>query len=90
MNALRKIIRNCQQTTLLIEKQATEQLTLKEFFTMRFHLLFCSICRLFKKQSGIINELVKLLYKNATFNTQTLEAGFKATMQNRIDNELDR
>ena len=90
MNNLKKIIRNCRQATLLIEKKSITRLTLRESLTLRIHLAGCSFCRLFDKQSQVINQMVRELFRDSQNPSITLSDDFKKTLQNRIEEELNK
>jgi len=90
MGYFKKVIQNCKHATLLIEKRSYEQLSPREFFELRFHLLFCSFCRLFKKQSKVINLMVIELFRNATNNAAKLDDNFKKELQDKIEEELNK
>jgi predicted anti-sigma-YlaC factor YlaD len=90
MGAIKKIVRNCRQATLLIEKQTTDKLTVKEFLSLRLHLLFCSVCRLFKKQSAAINKMMINLIKAAETNAPKLDDAYKTSLQQQIDEKLNK
>jgi hypothetical protein len=94
MNGLKKIIYNCRQATLLIEKKQLGRLTLRETLELRLHLFGCGFCRLYKRQSWMINRMLKQLFRPApaapeTGNPEaTLDADFKRDLQERIDERL--
>ena len=90
MNYLKKTIRNCKQATLLIEKKSFGRLTFKEGIEMRIHLLGCSMCTLYSKQSRIINDMVFQLYHAAPASPITPDDSFKKYLQNRPDERLNK
>jgi hypothetical protein len=51
----RSLLNNCKETTLLILKAESGGITFFEKITMQYHLLYCSLCRRFRKQSKQIN-----------------------------------
>jgi len=89
MSYLKRIIYNCKKATLLIEKKELGRLTLREFIELRIHLFGCSFCRLYKKQSLMINEMVKELFKRSDTQRSRLDDGFKKELQDRIENLLN-
>ncbi|MGD0959054.1 MAG: zf-HC2 domain-containing protein [Methylomonas sp.] len=48
---------NCREISALVSKGLDKKLSLPEQFAVRAHLLICSGCRNFKKQSLFIREL---------------------------------
>ena len=90
MSYLKKIIRNCKKATFLIDKRATDKLTLREIIELRIHLYGCSFCRLYKKQSRIINDMVQELFRNSMKTSVRLDADFKKELQERIEEELNK
>lgn len=85
----KKIAYDCKRATLLIEKKQITFLSIRERFELRTHLAGCSVCRVFEKQSIIINRLVgKLIHPNS-HNSSRLGKDFKDRMQKRIDQQLD-
>ncbi len=91
MNYLKRIIYGCDKATMTIEKKlVTGSLTFREKFELRIHFIGCSVCRLYSRQSHIINELVKqLLHSNPPANTK-LDDDFKKDLQDRIEKELNK
>jgi hypothetical protein len=90
MGPLKKIIYNCRQATLLIEKKAMDKLSFRETIELRIHLYGCSFCRLYDKQSAMINDMVQELYKSAMKREIKLDDNFKRQLQNRIEEELNK
>ncbi|WP_259068905.1 hypothetical protein HDF24_06200 [Mucilaginibacter sp. X4EP1] len=90
MSYLKKIIYNCKQATFLIDKRATSRLTFKEMIELRIHLYGCSFCRIYKKQSRMINEMVQQLFHSATKPGVKLDEDFKNELQERIEEELNK
>jgi hypothetical protein len=89
-NRLKQISYNCRQATFLIEKKQTSKITLKEHFTLKFHLAGCSVCRIFLKQSLTINRMVKNFFHGNVAGNLTLDDHFKQNLEERIGQYLDR
>ncbi|MFD2863619.1 hypothetical protein [Mucilaginibacter antarcticus] len=89
MGTLKKIRYNCKGATLLIERKLITGLTLRQKAELRIHLYGCSVCRVFEKQSRLINIMVQQLFKSNSSNFH-LEEGFKHKLQNRIEEELNK
>ncbi len=90
MGYLKRIIYNCKQATFLIEKKALSSLSLRETIELRIHLFGCGFCRLYKKQSHAINDMVQTLFKSSMQSNIKLDDGFKRILQERIEEELNK
>ena len=89
MEALKKITHNCKHATLLIEKKLISRLTLREKIFLRIHLFGCGACRLYQKQTGKINEMVRQLFHSSAHDAK-LDDNFKKDLQDRIEEELNK
>ena len=83
---MKKLVSNCKQATFLIEKQMMGSITFDEHISLRRHLLGCSMCTLYRKQSRIINEKIKQAPKSLF----RLDHRFKQNLRNRIDEGLNK
>ncbi len=90
MSNLKKIIYNCKQATFLIEKKSIKRLSFREAIELRIHLFGCSFCRLYKKQSRVINEMVQELFRSSVQSNIRLNDNFKKELQERIEEELNK
>ena len=92
MNHLKKVIYNCKQATLLIEKKQLTKLSFRESIELRIHLGGCSMCKLYNKQSHMISTMVLRLYHDSMLRTSEakLDEAFKKDLQDRIENELNK
>jgi hypothetical protein len=90
MGPLKKITHNCKKATFLIEKKLIGRLSLIEQLELRIHLFGCSVCRVYQKQTGKINEMVCQLFNNAVNKETKLDDGFKKDLQDRIEEELNK
>ena len=89
MSYLKKIIYNCRQATYLIDKKEMHPLTLRERIELRIHLLGCGFCRIYKKQSHVINEMVQQLFRSSE-QAVKLDDKYKAELRERIEEELNK
>lgn len=90
MNRLKHIQYNCKQATFLIEKKQIAPLTLGENLALKIHLAGCSACRIFQRQSTLINRLLHNLFNIKAQNPPlTLDESFKNELQRRIEKELE-
>ena len=87
MSALKKIIYNCRQATLLLEKREFVSLSFRETMELRIHLYGCSVCKLYGKQTQMINSMVQQLFKTTEYK---LDDSFKQELQERIEQELNK
>ncbi|MDN3550886.1 hypothetical protein [Mucilaginibacter aquaedulcis] len=92
MNHLKKVIYNCKQATLLIEKRQITKLSFRESVELRIHLAGCSMCKLYNKQSHVISTMVLQLFRDSAQQASTakLDEDFKKDLQDRIENELNK
>ena len=91
MNHLKKVIYNCKQATLLIEKRQIKSLSFRETIELRIHLAGCSMCKLYNKQSQVIHQMVLQLFHDSKLQASTLslDENFKKELQERIEEELN-
>ena len=90
MSQLKKIIYNCKQATFLIEKKAMTRLSFRETIELRIHLFGCGFCRVYGKQSQVINMMVRELFHHSMQGNIRLDDSFKKELQNRIEAELNK
>jgi hypothetical protein len=90
MSYLKRIIYNCKQATFLIEKKALTRLSFREAVELRIHLYGCSFCRIYSKQSHVINQMVQELFRNSAKPGIRLNDDFKKELQGRIEEELNK
>jgi len=50
----------------------------------------CSVCRIYGKQSRIINDMVRQLFKSSMPGEAKLDDSFKKELQERIEIELNK
>jgi predicted anti-sigma-YlaC factor YlaD len=90
MGPLKKIQYNCEKATFLIEKKLISRITFREQIELRIHLAGCSVCRIYQKQTGKINEMVHQLFRGHANKETRLDDAFKKDLQDRIEDELDK
>ncbi|MCX2575607.1 hypothetical protein [Pedobacter sandarakinus] len=88
MNSLKKITYNCRMATFLIEKKNIAGISFKEEFELKYHLVGCSVCRLFQKQSLLIDKMVRNSFLNS--HNIKINGDFKAALEKRIAEELKK
>jgi hypothetical protein len=90
MSKRRDIVYNCRQATFLIEKRLIGKITLREKIRLHIHLYGCSACKLFNKQSMMINAMIKQAFKSNTTPKIMLDDRFKKQLQYKIEEELNK
>jgi hypothetical protein len=90
MSYLKKIIHNCKKATYLIDKKEMGSISLREHIELRIHLIGCSFCRIYGKQSRAINKMVRELFRSATQPGTKLDDNFKKNLQEKIEEELNK
>ena len=86
----KQVIYNCKKATLLIEKKNEKQISPFEQLELRLHLIGCSVCRLYNKQSQLIDQMVGQSYKNSAEEKLTLDEDFKKRLDKLINEELKK
>ena len=66
------------------------RITFREHIELRIHLMGCSVCRIYGKQSRIINDMVRQLFKSSMPGEVKLDDSFKRELQERIEIELNK
>lgn len=89
MSEFRKIQYNCKKATFLIEKKQMSSISFREAIELRIHLMGCNVCRVYNKQSVMINEMVQKLFRDSTENYR-LDDKFKKGLQEKIEEELNK
>ena len=88
MGIIKKIQYNCREATYLIEKRQHVRLTVRERLHLLIHLSGCSVCRLFQRQSRMINSMVKRMFADRAGEERRLGEEVKREMQEKIDEML--
>ena len=57
-----KMMLNCRQATLLVDKQEYVELSTKEKLDLKLHLSTCRYCRNYSVQSTIINKTIEKMF----------------------------
>ena len=58
-----KMMLNCRQASLLVDKQEYVELSTKEKMDLKMHLSTCKYCRNYSAQSKIINKTLAKAFK---------------------------
>jgi hypothetical protein len=86
MSWYKKVKYDCRNTTYRIEKQQNDWLGLIDTISLYTHLVTCPFCRLYKKQTKIIRQLLREIFNSS--NSGTLDSAFKERLQRMIDERL--
>ena len=83
----KKTVFNCKQATLLSLKKEAGKISIFERVKLFYHLLYCSPCKRFVKQSSVINQIgIEVISSIFTHPPHTLSATIKDNIQQQIDN----
>ncbi len=88
MGVLSKIQNDCRKATALIEKRSVRRLRFREWCELCIHLAGCSFCRLFQRQSRMINVVIRDLFNRAEGAERRLDEEDKRRMQEEIEERL--
>ncbi|HLP31986.1 MAG TPA: hypothetical protein VK202_00860 [Bacteroidia bacterium] len=85
MRGVKQLFSNCKEATLLTVKSEEVKLSFPERVQLGIHLLYCSTCRRFKKESEKLNvyflQLHEHLLKEPPYR---MSEQLKATLQSRL------
>jgi hypothetical protein len=90
MDEITKIAYNCRKATLLIEKKQLDGLSLREKLELKIHLAGCIVCRVFERQSILINRMVHDLLYSPKVTGLKLDEKYKKQLQERIEKEMNK
>ncbi len=83
-----KLRTNCRRTTFLLEKGSDTQLSFKDGFDMYFHLAICPFCSLYKKQSKMIQRVVRHMAKLPVDLVYKMDERVKQEMDEKVQRRL--
>lgn len=90
MGYLKKVQYNCKKATYLLDKKMTDRISIRDYIELYIHLLGCSVCALYGKQTRIISEMVRQLLHGPETAPTKLDEDFKKELQDRIESELNK
>lgn len=69
-------MKGCQEITELVEKGKTTNLSAMDKISVRTHLLICKLCRDFRKDSNILDRVLRKAFnhRKATFTSAEKKA----------------
>ena len=88
MRKKRKIETNCEKATYIIEKKKLTDTSSEEDVELKIHLLGCEACRIFQKQSKLIDEVALTIFKRPISDDLILDEHYKNELQAQIDKKL--
>ena len=84
----RNTIHNCKQATLLLVKKQEKKISSGERIKLFIHLLFCDPCRLFAKQTAIIDQSLRQLQQSQSEQpAHNLPEASRIKIQQLLDKE---
>jgi|GEM_PF-147792 len=87
--ALKQIAYNCRKATFLIEKKQIDTITTREKLELKIHLAGCAVCRIYEKQSIIIDMIAKENFTASQNKHFMLDDDFKQRLQARIERDYE-
>ncbi len=90
MGWYKKISNNCKKATFLIDKKNLEGINPLQHIELRIHLMGCSFCRLYNKQSEMINHLVWQFRRSNLPEELKLNEEFKKNLEENIALQLKK
>lgn len=82
---------SCKKATLLIEMSQKQKLSLIESLRLKMHLKMCEKCTQYKKQSFLIENVLKSNHINtSSLNDFTLSDDSKARFQKALDEKMKK
>lgn len=89
MSKRRRIATNCEKATFLIEKKQFHSISLRDSVELQIHLAVCATCRIYQKQSNIINKISKKFLTDAGQSPAKLDGNFKHELQEKINKRIE-
>lgn len=90
MRKKRKIANNCEKATFMIEKKKFGALSITENFELKIHLAGCEACRIFQRESNLIDIVAFNIFKKSADEELKLDEQYKKELQESIDGKLGR
>ncbi len=85
------IFLSCKKATLLIEMGQKQKLSFVESLKLKIHLKLCDKCAQYKKQSFLIENVLKSNHINTSnFNNVTLSDDSKARFQKALEEKMKK
>lgn len=88
MEWYKKIANNCQKATFLIEKKKLLGINPLQQIELGIHLAGCSVCRLYERQSLVIDRLLKQTPSEDVPLDTRLNEEFKKALHEKIARQI--
>jgi hypothetical protein len=88
MDPYTKIKYNCRMATFLIEKGHHKPLTIRENVLLRIHLFTCPFCRLYKKQSALLEKFISNFFAYKKGQHFNMSAHYKSELNKLIAKKI--
>ena len=80
---LHTLIISCKKATLLVEKKEQDKISFKESVQLKIHLWICKACKIYEKQSKVIDAIFR---KKSRIKTETkLDKNIKQKIIKKIN-----
>lgn len=86
---LNRIRNNCKKATFLIDEKNLEGINVIQQIKLNIHITGCSLCRLYDKQSRMMNDLIRQL-NQSDLKEIGLNEAFKKSLEENIALQLRR
>ncbi len=90
MRKIKKIETNCEKATFIIEKKKLTAISSSEDLELNIHLSGCEACRIFQRQSDLIDEVALNIFKRPINEELTLDEQYKNDLQAGINKALNK
>jgi hypothetical protein len=90
MRKKRRIANNCEKATFMIEKKKLEAISFKENLELKIHLAGCDVCRIYQRQSKIIDKVAFTIFNESADKELKLDEEYKNELQQTIDEKLSK
>ena len=78
---------NCKKATYLTTKQQEGAISFVEGVQLKFHVLFCKYCSLFKTQTDFLDKNIANI-KSTESTTSQLDDSFKKQMEEKLKQQI--
>ncbi len=78
----------CKEVSHLVSESLERKLSFRQRFGMRTHLMMCSLCRTYLKQTLVLRKLVRLYASSVVENTKNDE-GLSDEAKKRIKDRIE-
>lgn len=90
MEWYKKIANNCRKATFFMEKKKFSAISPLQQIELRIHLFGCSVCRLYDRQSWILDGLLRQYEPGNVPQDQRLSDEFKKALEVKLAQQTKR